>query len=109
MRYRSLEIEKNTEKLEVVYVEKQIRARTGMNMVGSRQSIPWWISGAATRVDFEGNASSAEQQNHHPKPISDSNLNFADRTFSAAGAAFFSAIVLNPLDIAKVIFISRLL
>lgn len=92
-----------------MYVEKQIRARTGMNMVGSRQSIPWWISGAATRVDFEGNASSAEQQNHHPKPISDSNLNFADRTFSAAGAAFFSAIVLNPLDIAKVIFISRLL
>lgn len=88
-------------------------------MVGTKQNIPSWISAAATRVDFEGNPTSAtpemvskerkedslvEQQHHHhhPKPISDANLNFVERVLSAAGAAVLSAILVNPLDIAKV-------
>ncbi|PON97518.1 Mitochondrial carrier protein [Trema orientale] len=77
-------------------------------MVGSRQGIPSWISAAATRVDFEGSAetmfkdgkeasSSAEQQ----KQLSDADLGFGERAFSAAGAAVLSAILVNPLDIAK--------
>ncbi|KAL5571372.1 hypothetical protein UlMin_020969 [Ulmus minor] len=86
-------------------------------MVGSRQNIPSWISAAATRgVDFEGNASSSvsetmfkegkegspgEQQQNRSKPISDFNLNFGERALSAAGAAVISAVLVNPLDIAK--------
>ncbi|CAI9768855.1 unnamed protein product [Fraxinus pennsylvanica] len=33
--------------------------------------------------------------------ISDENLVFGERAFSAAGAAFLSAIIVNPLDVAK--------
>lgn len=81
-------------------------------MVWPRQSIPSWLSAAATRVDFEGNPStmledgkdgcSSEQQQHRSKPISDANLGFGERALSAAGAAVLSSILVNPLDIAKV-------
>ncbi|XP_022895851.1 mitochondrial carrier protein MTM1-like isoform X1 [Olea europaea var. sylvestris] len=33
--------------------------------------------------------------------ISDENLGFGERSFSAAGAAFLSAIIVNPLDVVK--------
>ena len=62
-------------------------------MVGSRPSLPSWLTAATTRVDFEGNLSSMS---------SDMNLGFGERAFSAAGAAAFSAVLVNPLDIAKV-------
>jgi len=32
------------------------------------------------------------------------NLGIIERTFSAAGAAFLSVIIANPLDVAKVLF-----
>lgn len=35
---------------------------------------------------------------------SDGKLGFAERALSAAGAAFLSAIIVNPLDVAKVTF-----
>ncbi|OVA06378.1 Mitochondrial substrate/solute carrier [Macleaya cordata] len=97
-------------------------------MVGSRQTHPSWMSSAATsRVDFDGNVSSSSsssssevmfvddredssasassssptQNQHHSKPISDFNLGFGERAFSAAGAAVLSAILVNPLDVAK--------
>ena len=84
-------------------------------MVGSRQGIPSWITAAATRVDFEGSAdtmfkdskessSSSVEQPQKPKQLSDANLGFRERAFSAAGAAFISAILVNPLDVAKVIY-----
>lgn len=84
-------------------------------MAGSRQGIPSWISAAAaTRVDFDGSVSDAmsdqqQQQQHqqrHPqrsKGMADSDLGFAERSLSAAGAAVLSAFLVNPLDIAKVI------
>lgn len=41
-------------------------------------------------------------QDQHSTGASDGKLGFAERAFSAAGAAFFSAIMVNPLDVAKV-------
>ncbi|GMN42976.1 hypothetical protein TIFTF001_012183 [Ficus carica] len=82
-------------------------------MAGSRQGIPSWISAAAaTRVDFDGSVSDAmsdqQQQQHHQQRhpqrsegMADSYLGFAERSLSAAGAAFLSAFLVNPLDIAK--------
>ncbi|KAA3454996.1 mitochondrial carrier protein MTM1-like [Gossypium australe] len=77
-------------------------------MVSSRQGFPSWISAAsATRVDFEGNADNMLKTTHDdsatqkPKAVPDVNLSFKERAFSAAGAAFISAIIVNPLDVAK--------
>lgn len=41
------------------------------------------------------------------KSISGGNLGLTERAFSAAGAAFLSAIIVNPLDLAKVIHIRK--
>lgn len=41
--------------------------------------------------------------------IDDADLSVLERAFSAAGAAFISAIVVNPLDVAKVVFNSQIL
>ena len=82
-------------------------------MVGSRQNLPSWISAAAVnRVDFEGNVSSMSEtmlkegssssSSSSEKGLSDVNLGFGERAFSAAGAAVLSAILVNPLDVAKV-------
>ena len=53
-------------------------------------------------VDFEGNVSSMSSSSDNKKSVSDMNLEFGERAFSAAGAAAFSAVLVNPLDIAKV-------
>lgn len=86
-------------------------------MVGSRQGVPVpsWISAvAATRVDLEGNVPSVSEnmfkdgkeeppQSQPSKTVkNDVNLGFGERAFSAAGAAIVSAIIVNPLDVAKV-------
>jgi solute carrier family 25 protein 39/40 len=79
-------------------------------MVGSRQNLPSWISAAAAnRVDFEGNVSSMSEtmlkegsSSSSEKGLSDVDLGFGERAFSAAGAAVLSAILVNPLDVAKV-------
>lgn len=84
------------------------KSNTGRGMVGSRQSIPSWVGAAAARVDFEGNTSTmlndgkAASPTEHSKPLWDANLGFGERALSAAGAAVISAILVNPLDIAKV-------
>lgn len=82
-------------------------------MVGSRPSLPSWIGAAATRVDIEGNVSSMSDTmfrenreesappEQYSKALSDGDLSFGQRAFSAAGAAFISAIIVNPLDVAK--------
>ena len=63
---------------------------------------------AATRVDFEGNIENMLKDDHDDstsqksKPVTDVNLSFGERAFSAAGAAFLSAVIVNPLDVAKV-------
>ena len=47
-----------------------------------------------------------DQQNNN---TSGSNLGIGERAFSAAGAAFLSAIIVNPLDVVKVMIISTIL
>lgn len=73
-------------------------------MVGpSRHSLPQWMN-AASRVDFDGAANmSRSDASASPSPptSSDSNMGFGERALSAAGAAFLSAILMNPLDVAK--------
>ncbi|XP_021808043.1 mitochondrial carrier protein MTM1 isoform X1 [Prunus avium] len=76
-------------------------------MVASRHGLPSWMSTAASRVDFEGNVDTMfkdgkeQRKQHHAMRVSDANLGFGERALSAAGAAFVSAILVNPLDVAK--------
>ncbi|KAI4328878.1 hypothetical protein L6164_021199 [Bauhinia variegata] len=79
-------------------------------MAGSKPSLPSWMSAAALRVDFEGNLSSMTQgslrndsgvSSETPQRCFDLQLSFGERALSAAGAAFVSAIIVNPLDVAK--------
>lgn len=81
-------------------------------MVGTRNSPPSWISAAAKRVDFEGNVDNStliKEDRENPetptnlnlKLLSDVRLSLAERALSAAGAAVISAVIVNPLDVAK--------
>ncbi|KAJ6940471.1 hypothetical protein NC651_006571 [Populus alba x Populus x berolinensis] len=75
----------------------------------SRQSLPSWITAAAatkttTRVDIEGINKEGSPKNEESKSVpsaSDFDLGFAERAFAAAGAAVLSAVIVNPLDVAK--------
>lgn len=55
----------------------------------------------------DGSEFGASQVQHDDK-TSDSNLGIGERAISAAGAAFLSAIIVNPLDVVKVMIISSL-
>lgn len=79
---------------------------------GSRQSLPSWIgAAAASRVDIDGNVSSVSETMFSSKDVInkddsktvslDANLGFAERALSAAAAAVVSAVIVNPLDVAK--------
>ncbi|KAK1558473.1 hypothetical protein Q3G72_002738 [Acer saccharum] len=80
-------------------------------MVGASKGVPTWVSAAAAaRVDLEGNVSSVsenmfregkDESLSNSKTINDFQLGFGERTFSAIGAAFISAVIVNPLDVAK--------
>ncbi|CAL9144767.1 mitochondrial carrier protein MTM1-like [Musa acuminata AAA Group] len=88
-------------------------------MVGcSRHGLPKWIA-AATRVDLDGASSSpgspksdasssslrsSSSSSSSPQIISsspDPSTGFGERALSAAGAAVLSAVLVNPLDVAK--------
>ncbi|XP_039116536.1 mitochondrial carrier protein MTM1-like isoform X1 [Dioscorea cayenensis subsp. rotundata] len=72
----------------------------------SRHGLPAFLS-AASRVDFEGaisDASSAPSSSSSSPPLprsSDFDMGFVERAVSAAGAAVLSAVLVNPLDVAK--------
>ncbi|XP_059651289.1 mitochondrial carrier protein MTM1-like isoform X2 [Cornus florida] len=79
-------------------------------MVSSRQGRPSWLSAAASRVEnaspvsetkLKGGSDDSPTQSHHSKASSDFKLGFGERAFSAAGAAILSAVLVNPLDVAK--------
>ncbi|CAL4998419.1 unnamed protein product [Urochloa decumbens] len=79
----------------------------------SRGSLPTWMTAAASRVDLTGGAASPPHlgSSSSPSPSSspgpapssgaDQELGMFERALSAAGAAFVSAIIVNPLDVAK--------
>ncbi|KAJ0986216.1 hypothetical protein J5N97_004572 [Dioscorea zingiberensis] len=72
----------------------------------SRHGLPAFVS-AASRVDFEGaisdaSASASPSSSSPPQSrSSDSDMGFGERALSAAGAAVLSAVLVNPLDVAK--------
>ncbi|TYK17644.1 mitochondrial carrier protein [Cucumis melo var. makuwa] len=79
-------------------------------MVGLKPNLPSWTSFSSTRVDVERNVSSLsdsifrdgeEGPSEQSRRLSDANLSFGERSLSAAGAAVLSAILVNPLDVAK--------
>lgn len=55
-----------------------------------------------TTVDREGLRFGAPQAQPSSNNSSDGDLGIAERALSAAGAAFLSAIIVNPLDVVKV-------
>ncbi|CAL5006597.1 unnamed protein product [Urochloa decumbens] len=79
----------------------------------SRGSLPTWMTAAASRVDLTGGAASpphlgsssspSPSSSSGPQPAAgaDQELGMFERALSAAGAAFVSAIIVNPLDVAK--------
>ncbi|KAM0906380.1 hypothetical protein ACQ4PT_016804 [Festuca glaucescens] len=73
---------------------------------GSRGGFPAWMTAAAARVDLSGGggATSGSQPSHpgtSAAAAGDHDLGMAERCLSAASAAFISAIIVNPLDVAK--------
>lgn len=74
-------------------------------MVGcSKNGLPTWMS-AATRLDFDNisrPSNAGDSDGASPGGSPDSGLGLGERALSAAGAAFISAIIVNPLDVAKV-------
>ncbi|XP_035548192.1 mitochondrial carrier protein MTM1 isoform X1 [Juglans regia] len=78
-------------------------------MVASKPGLPSWISAAAvTKLDFERKedmlkevASSSSSSSSSSRELADVDLGFGERTFAAAGAAALSAVIVNPLDVAK--------
>lgn len=68
-------------------------------MVAAKQQggVSSWMNAAPSkRIDLEDNSSSFN------KSVNDIGLGFGERALSAAGAAVISAIIVNPLDVAKV-------
>ncbi|KAM0831222.1 hypothetical protein ACQ4PT_065689 [Festuca glaucescens] len=75
---------------------------------GSRGGFPAWMTAAAARVDLSGGGGgggTSGSQPSHPgtsaAAVGDHDLGMAERCLSAASAAFISAIIVNPLDVAK--------
>ncbi|KAJ6829463.1 putative mitochondrial carrier protein MTM1 [Iris pallida] len=70
----------------------------------TRHGLPAWMS-AASRVDFDAKipsmSDSSSSSSSSSSTSSDSSIGFAERAMSAAGAAVLSAILVNPLDVAK--------
>ncbi|XAR62994.1 hypothetical protein NMG60_11022770 [Bertholletia excelsa] len=79
-------------------------------MGGTRPGLPSWIGAAASRVEsspvsapamVRDGGEESPVQSSHSKALSDVNLGFGERALAAAGAAIVSAILVNPLDVAK--------
>lgn len=79
-------------------------------MVGSsRQSLPSWmgVATATRKVELDKNMVKEGCLSKEPSKSqsSDVDLSLWERAFSAGGAAFISAVIVNPLDVAKVLFL----
>ncbi|XP_070038102.1 mitochondrial carrier protein MTM1-like isoform X1 [Nicotiana tomentosiformis] len=81
----------------------------GVGSTSTKQGLPSWIGAATatrTTVEFDksvavsgGDTSSTKPS--HSENFTDVNLGFGERAISAAGAAVLSAVLVNPLDVAK--------
>ncbi|CAH9123685.1 unnamed protein product [Cuscuta epithymum] len=85
-------------------------------VVGSsatKQGLPSFGASAATRnaigIDMDRSSPAASvatpndeaRQSHNAESVTEVNLGFTERAISAAGASVLSAILVNPLDVAK--------
>ncbi|KAF7816727.1 mitochondrial carrier protein MTM1 [Senna tora] len=71
-------------------------------MVDSERIQNPWMASGQTLVGCAGTViSDGKESSSRMKQTSDGKLGVGERAFSAAGAAFLSAIIVNPLDVAK--------
>lgn len=84
---------------------------------------PWMTSEQSSRFEINGHdlfikepvitdrneSQFGAPQVQHNSNTSNSNLGIGERVFSSAGAAFLSAVIVNPLDVVKVRIISTIL
>lgn len=68
-------------------------------MVDSERIQNPWMTSHQISVNMNPHAPSQSSK-------TDDKLGLGERAFSAAGAAFLSAVIVNPLDVAKVLFLS---
>lgn len=73
-------------------------------MGSSRQGLPSWMGVATATRKVESDKIMVKEESSSSQ-ISEVNLSFRERALSAAGAAFISAVIVNPLDVAKVLFL----
>lgn len=66
-----------------------------------------WMASDQTAIEMSGEGTGSRECSSLPpppqKPFNSDQLGIGERAFSAAGAAFLSAIIVNPLDVAKVL------
>ncbi|XP_022723829.1 mitochondrial carrier protein MTM1-like isoform X2 [Durio zibethinus] len=83
-----------------------------MEETDRRTQTPWMSLEQSTRIEIKSHdlpitepmvtdRYGSEFVAQHNNNTSDSNLGIVERAFSAAGAAFLSAIIVNPLDVVK--------
>nr|ACU23598.1 unknown [Glycine max] len=64
-----------------------------------------WMASDQTAIEMSGEGTGSRECSSLPpppqKPFNSDQLGIGERAFSAAGAAFLSAIIVNPLDVAK--------
>ena len=91
--------------LQVDFSEKMVeseRAREDQWSVSESHAHELLSMSESSLSERDSMALSAAKSPSSSKSSSDGNLGIAERAFSAAGAAFLSAIIVNPLDVAKV-------
>jgi solute carrier family 25 protein 39/40 len=75
-------------------------------MVDSERIQNPWMASEHTSIQMNLNANTTQRFSSPSKSsLNNDKLGVAERAFSAAGAAVLSAVIVNPLDVAKVLFL----
>jgi solute carrier family 25 protein 39/40 len=75
-------------------------------MVDSERIQNPWMASEHTSIQMNLNANATQRFSSPSKSsLNNDKLGVAERAFSAAGAAVLSAVIVNPLDVAKVLFL----
>ena len=83
-------------------MESENRGKLWMNTQQSSQMDSNEHDSAMSQSTVTVVAEASYPENQRSKNKSDNGMRFLERSFSAAGAAVLSAILVNPLDVAKV-------